>query len=376
MISKNTSKKQNLSLTSDELQEWLKEDKELFILDVRPNEEREDWLIPESKHIDIYEDLKSGVANPFKGIDLPVDRPVITVCGAGKTSLIAAENLRERGIDAYSLDGGMKAWNFAWDSAEIHLGDELTLLQVRRLAKGCLSYIVGSGDEAIVIDASLDPEVYIKLAEEKGWTITKVTDTHLHADYVSRTGELAEATDADHLLYHKANVEYPVTPVKNNQSITFGNSSITVLHTPGHTPESTSFLLNRKAVLTGDTLFTDGVGRPDLKANQQQALRKAERLYQSLQKLLQLDGNTKVLPAHTADSVRIGDPVITSTIEELSKNVELLSLSKEKFVWAAVSRIPPTPSNYQTISAINRKGDCEGHKLEELEAGANRCAVS
>lgn len=375
MDSTNTSTEQHLSITPSELQGWLKENKELFILDVRPNEERPDWLIPESKHIDIYEDLKSGVANPFKGMDLPDERPVVTVCGAGKTSLIAAEKLREQGIEAYSLDGGMKAWNFAWDSAEINLGNELTVLQVRRLAKGCLSYIVGSGSEAIVIDASLDPEEYIKLAEEQGWRITKVMDTHLHADYVSRTRELAEATGADHLLYHEADVAYPVTPVKYNQSITFGNNAITVLHTPGHTPESTSFLLDGETVFTGDTLFTDGVGRPDLKANQQQALRKAERLYESLQKLLQLDGNTKVLPAHTADSVRIGDPIITSTIEELSKNVELLSLSKEKFVWAAVSRIPPTPSNYQTISSINRNGDREGHELEELEAGANRCAV-
>lgn len=375
MDSTNTSTEQNLTVTSNELQKWLKEDKELFILDVRPNEEREDWLIPESKHADIYEDLKSGDASPFKGIDLPDDQPVVTVCGAGKTSLIAAEKLREQGIEAYSLDGGMKAWNFAWDFAEMNVGDELTLLQVRRLAKGCLSYIIGSGNEAIVIDASLDPQVYIKLAEDKGWTITKVMDTHLHADYVSRTRELAEATGADYLLYHEADVEFPFTPVKNNQSITFGNSAITALHTPGHTPESTSFLLKGNAVLTGDTLFTDGVGRPDLKASQQQALRKAEQLYESLQKLLQLDNNTKVLPAHTADSVCIGDPVITSTIEELSKTVELLSLSKEKFVWAAVSRIPPTPSNYQTISSINRNGDREGHKLEDLEAGANRCAV-
>ena len=375
MNSKNKSTKQDISVTSDKLQEWLKEDKELFILDVRPNEEREDWLIPESMHVDIYEDLKSGIANTFKGIDLPNDRPVVTVCGAGKTSLIAAEKLRNQGIEAYSLDGGMKAWNFAWDSAELNLGYDLTLLQVRRLAKGCLSYIVGSGNEAVIIDASLDPEVYIKLAEERGWTITEVMDTHLHADYVSRTRELAKATGADHLLYHEADVEYSFTPVKNNQTISFGNSAITALHTPGHTPESTSFLLKGKAVFTGDTLFTDGVGRPDLKANRQQALRKAEKLYDSLQKLLQLNDDTKVLPAHTADSIRIGDPVISSTIEELSKTVELLSLSKEKFIWTAVSRIPPTPSNYKKISSINRRGDCEGYKLEDLEAGANRCAV-
>ncbi len=226
MDSTHTATEQKLSITSTELQKWLKEDKEVCILDVRPEEERREWYIPESDHADIYNELKSGDTNPFKGIDLPDDRPVVTVCGAGKTSLTAAEKLRERDIEAYSLEGGMKAWNFAWDSAEMKLDDDLTLLQVRRLAKGCLSYMIGSGNEAVVIDASLDPEVYMQLAGERGWTITRVMDTHLHADYVSRTRELAEATGADHLLYHEADVEYTFTPVKDHQSITFGNSAI------------------------------------------------------------------------------------------------------------------------------------------------------
>lgn len=376
MNSINTTTEQNLSVTSAELQKWLKEEKEVFILDVRPEEERREWSIPESDHADIYEELKSDAANPFEGVDLPEDRPVVTVCGAGKTSLTAAEKLRERNIEAYSLEGGMKAWNFAWDAAEMKLDENLTLLQVRRLAKGCLSYMIGSGNEAVVIDASLDPEVYIQRAEERGWTITRVMDTHLHADYVSRTRELAEATGADHLLYHTADVEYSFTPVEDKQSIPFGNHSITTLHTPGHTPESVSFILEGNAVFTGDTLFTDGVGRPDLKANRQEAERKAEQLYESLQKLLQLEEDTKVLPAHTAESVRIGDPVISSRIQILSDSVELLSLPKKEFIRAAVSRIPPTPSNYQTISTINRTGDSGGYKLEDLEAGANRCAVS
>lgn len=365
----------SINITTVELLEWLKEDKEVSILDVRTEDKRREWSIPGSVHADIYKDLKSGNPNPIEDIDLPKDRPVVTVCGAGKISLTAAKKLREQDIEAYSLTGGMKAWNFAWDSAEMSLGDDMILLQVRRLAKGCLSYIIGSEDEAVVIDASLDPEVYIKLAEEKDWAIAKVMDTHLHADYISRTRELADATGADHLLYREADVEYSFVSIEDGQNIAFGNTSMTALHTPGHTPESASFLLKGKAVFTGDTLFTDGVGRPDLKANRQQALRKAEQLYKSLQKLLALDKGTSVLPAHTADSISIGAPVISSTIGELSNTVELLSLSEEKFIWAAVSRIPPTPSNYKKISNINRKGDREGYKLKDLEAGANRCAV-
>lgn len=365
----------SIDITTDELLEWLKEDKEVSILDVRTEDKRREWSIPGSVHADIYKDLKSGNPNPVEGIDLPKDRPVVTVCGAGKTSLTAAKKLREQNIEDYSLTGGMKAWNFAWDSAEMSLGDDMILLQVRRLAKGCLSYIIGSEDEAVVIDASLDSEVYIKLAEEKDWAIAKVMDTHLHADYISRTRELADATGADHLLYREANVEYPFVSIEDGQNIAFGNTSMTALHTPGHTPESTSFLLKEKAVFTGDTLFIDGVGRPDLKANRQQTLCKSDQLYESLQKLLALNNDTGIFPAHIAGSVQFGDPVIFSDIGALSGSIELLSLSKADFIQEVVLRIPPTPANYQTISNLNKKGRRDGYKLEDLEAGANRCAV-
>lgn len=366
---------QDLLISPALLAEWLQNQKDVYILDVRPEDEREDWSIPESQHLDIYNELQSGHSKTLKHHELPEDRPIVTVCGAGKTSLSAARQLREKGIETYSLNGGMKAWNFAWDNAEWIPHEDLKIIQVRRVAKGCLSYIIGSGDEAVVIDASLDPGVYTKLAEQNGSTITKVMDTHLHADYVSRSRELAEAAGVDYLLYREAETEFPFIPVDDHQEITFGNTAIKALHTSGHTPESQSFLLEGEALFTGDTLFTDGVGRPDLKADRQQALHKAEQLYDSLQKLLSLKENTRVLPAHFARSVRMGDPVISSTIGELSGSLDLLGLPKEQFLREFVSRIPPTPANYQTISSLNRKGSHDGHDLNELEAGANRCAV-
>lgn len=363
------------SIAPERLARWLKEGKEIAILDVRPEAERRDWSIPESIHADIYDELKSGHSETLESMELPDDRPVVTVCGAGKTSMTAARQLSEKGLEAYSLDGGMKAWNFAWDTAEISPTKDLTVLQVRRVAKGCMSYIIGSRDEAVVIDGSLDPPVYINLAQEKGWKIRHVMDTHLHADYVSRTRELAEASGANHLLYREADAEFPFAPMGNGQVIEFGNSSLKVLHTPGHTPESLSFLIEGEAVFTGDTLFTDGVGRPDLKADKQQAMKKAEHLYNSLQKLLELNGSTRVFPAHVGDPIRFGEPAISSTIGKLSKTIELLSLPKEEFVRQTVTRIPPTPPNYETISGINQTGSREGYRLEELEAGANRCAA-
>lgn len=365
----------NIQLSPARLAEWLREGKEPFILDVRPEAEREDWSIPESVHLDLYDELKTGHSETLETMGLPGDRSVVTVCGAGNTSLTAARQLREKGVEAYSLEGGMKAWNFAWDTAEMKLDESLSLLQIRRPAKGCLSYIIGSGDEAAVIDASLDPGVYTDLARENGWTIRYAIDTHLHADFVSRTRDLAEATGAAHLLYHGADTEFSFTPAEDGQIIKVGNTSLKVLHTPGHTPESISVLIGDNAVFTGDTLFTDGVGRPDLKADREQAMRKAGDLYDSLQRLLALDKAVRVFPAHVADSVRIGEPVINSTIGDLSERIELLSLPKGLFVRESVSRIPPAPSNFRTISRLNRKGSLDGHRPEDLEAGANRCAV-
>ncbi|MDX1638511.1 MAG: MBL fold metallo-hydrolase [Balneolaceae bacterium] len=375
MKSPNLTIEQDLLISPARLADWLQNQKEVYILDVRSKAERRDWLIPESRHLDIYNELKSGHSKTLEHLDLPEDRPIVTVCGAGKTSLSAARQLREKGLDAYSLDSGMKAWNFAWDTAEVTLANDLTIIQVRRVAKGCLSYIIGSGDDAVVIDASLDPKIYKNLARENRWTIRYVMDTHLHADYVSRSRELAEAVGADYLLYRQADTEFPFTPLDDHQEITFGNTAIKALHTPGHTPESLSFLIEGEALFTGDTLFTNGVGRPDLKADRQQAMRKAEQLYESLQKLLSLEENTRVLPAHIARSVRMGEPVIFATIGELSGSLDLLGLPKKQFLQEVVSRIPPTPANYQTISSLNRKGSHDGHDLEQLEAGANRCAV-
>ena len=230
----------NDKISVGELQELLKEEKPVFILDVRPEEEREEWYIPESHHYDVYEQIKEGREDIFDDKKLPHDMPVVTVCDAGKTSQTAAEILAEKGYKSYSLEGGMKAWNFAWNTAELSLPDsDLRIIQVRRTAKGCLSYLIGSGAESIVVDASLGPAIYLNLARNNGWKIRYAMDTHIHADYLSRTRELAAESGADHLFLESAEVEYPYFPFRDGQKLPFGNAEIEVLHTPGHTPEST-----------------------------------------------------------------------------------------------------------------------------------------
>jgi glyoxylase-like metal-dependent hydrolase (beta-lactamase superfamily II) len=366
---------EDLKMDVSTLSAWLKNKKPVTVLDVRPKTEREEWSIPGSIHADVYDSLKAGDTNALDQIELDINTPVVTVCAAGKTSLKAAGLLKDKGFDVYSLEGGMKAWNFAWNTAETIL-QNVKIIQVRRSAKGCLSYLIGSKDEAVVIDASLDPQVYLDLAKENGWTIKYVTDTHIHADYLSRTRDLAKASIATHVLIDKADVEYSYSPIKNGGHLELGNATLEVIHTPGHTLESTSFRLGNDAVFTGDTLFVDGVGRPDLKADQDEAERRSKLLYQSIHQLMKLDPNTLVLPAHLATAVSFDNKLIAQTIRSLTNKLNMLGLNEKEFVDYTLSRIPPAPPNFLTIATLNKQGSYEGYTPAELEAGANRCAIA
>jgi glyoxylase-like metal-dependent hydrolase (beta-lactamase superfamily II)/rhodanese-related sulfurtransferase len=366
---------EDLRIDVSRLSKWFTINIPVTVLDVRSKSEREEWSIPGSIHADVYDKLKAGDEHGLDNVILDNRKPVITVCAAGKMSLKAAEILRRKGFDAFSLDGGMKAWNFAWNTAELVLGD-IKIIQVRRSVKGCLSYIIGSKNEAVVIDASLNPQVYLDLANANGWTIKYVTDTHVHADYLSRTRDLAKASIATHVLIDKAAVEYSYSPIESGDRLEFGNAMLEVIHTPGHTLESTSFRLGDDMVFTGDTLFVDGVGRPDLKADEDEAIKRSKLLYLSLRKLLSLHLNTKVLPAHLATAVPFDNKLVTESIGNLVNKLGMLRLSEDEFVKYTTSRIPPTPPNYQTIASLNKQGSYEGYSPADLEAGANRCAIA
>lgn len=354
---------------------WIENKKEFTILDIRPQTEREEWFIPESIYFNAYDELKAGNVNALDGFKLDNQKPVVTLCARGKLSLFASEILTNKGIESYSLTGGMNAWNSAYDTQEM-VFDNFKIIQIRRVAKGCLSYIIGSQNEAIVIDSSLDPSVYSEIAKKENWQIKYVADTHIHADYVSRTLELANETNATHLFNSEAKVSYTFTAVNDQQIIKIGNAEIKIIFTAGHTLESTSFLIDNKVILTGDTLFIDGVGRPDLKAEQDEIILKAKLLYNSLQKLLALENEIFVMPAHTSKSILIGQPFITDNLKSVKEKVFSLRQNEKEFIETIVSKLPPTPPNYLTISEINKMGNYEGYILLELEAGANRCAIS
>src|SRR6266567_2618777 len=357
------------------LQTWLEEGRPVTILDVRPTDQRADWAIPGSVHIDAYRALNEHDPHALDAVDVAGDDPLVTVCAAGRTSQLAAEQLAARGVPAFSLEGGMKAWSLAWNTAEVPLEDRSArAIQVRRTGKGCLSYLIGAGEEAIVIDASLDPQVYLDLAAKYGWQITSVFDTHIHADHLSRSRQLAQMCGATLLLPDQTRVLFPFTPVHNGDTFEIGMATLTALRTPGHTPESTCYLLDQRVLLTGDTLFPTGVGRPDLAADADEARRRASALYSSLHTLLALSPDTIVLPGHTSTPVAFDGEPIATTLADIEEQVGVIHAPREAFVQQILARIPPTPPNYERIVTLNETGVLPERNITDLEAGANRCA--
>jgi glyoxylase-like metal-dependent hydrolase (beta-lactamase superfamily II)/rhodanese-related sulfurtransferase len=359
----------------DALQDWLTAERPVTILDVRNEAARAQWSIPESLHVDAYDQLRSGLAGPLATVDLPRDRPVVAVCNAGRVSQLAADVLTTLGFDAWSLAGGMKAWSLAWNQADIPMAASgVRVIQLRRAGKGCLSYLVASAGDAVVIDPSLPPHVYQRLVQREGWALRHVVETHVHADHLSRGRGLAAATGAQLHLPRQQRITFPFTPIDDGQQIVVGSATITALHTPGHTDESMTYLMNG-IVFTGDTLFIRGVGRPDLHANRDKARRRARDLFGSLKTLMALPSGTLVLPGHTSEAMPFDGQPLTARIQDARAWLTPWTVTEATFVDRLLADLPPAPPNFAAIVALNETGD-EAADPTDLEAGANRCAVA
>ena len=365
------------TIDAETLRSWLETAKPVVVLDIRSASDRATWAIPGSLHVDAYAALKAHNAHALDGVVLPSDVPIVTVCNSGYTSRIASKQLQARGIEARSLEGGMQAWSLSWNTADISVpGRDTQVIQIRRVGKGCLSYLIGSQGEALVIDASLQPEVYLDLAKSRGWSITAVLDTHIHADHLSRSRLLAEQSAATLYLPDQQRVKYRFMPLRNGSTIKVGEASLMAIQTPGHTVESMCYLLDRKALFTGDTLFLQGVGRPDLHASTEETRSHAQLLYHSLHHhLLLLPAHTLVLPGHTNTPTPFDKIPLTATLGDLWNKVELLRLSESDFVERLVARIPPVPPNHERIIELNEAGELIENPTE-LETGGNNCAIS
>lgn len=356
------------------------DDEEPFILDVRNEDDVEEWEIPGSTNLPIYDELLDHDFSTLEANldELPKDREIAVVCVAGVTSARAAEFLREHGFNAESIDDGMNGWGRAHLQYDLEVVDGV--VQIVRPGTGCVSYLVHDSDEAVVIDPSQYIDEYLNVADERDVEIVGVADTHAHADHVSGARRLAGELDVPYYLHGDDTGSLDgVNELEDGDTIDVGDRELKVHHTPGHTHGSVSFLY-QDALLSGDTLFLRSVGRPDLEDGSEDAIREAAgQLFESLDELLDLDEETVVLPGHFNDeevrplATKLGDLRAEATNELLSYVEET---DKEAFVETIVESLADEPANYNEIKQINWGREQPGDDVEALELGPNNCAAN
>jgi glyoxylase-like metal-dependent hydrolase (beta-lactamase superfamily II) len=355
-------------IDGDNLWNSLKQNDDVFLLDVREPEEFSDFKIPGAVNIPL-----SQLFRPGSQTQIPKDKKVITICSHGNRSMVATFALAQNGIESTSLVGGMALWNQVLNATTMKEGD-VTIIQVEKVGKGCLSHIIGSGGEAVVIDPTYPAQKYVEFASAQGLKITGVIDTHQHADHVSAARELSQITGAKLFLSNLEEYKIESEKIGDSDTIPFGAKHMTVMHTPGHTAGSMSFVLDDRYVFSGDTLFVEGIGRPDLR---DQAEEFAAKLYDTLHnKLLKFSDETKIFPTHHSEGVKPTQDGIYYTTVRMAKSLPLLDLPRADFVSKIVSITTPRPMNYSMIIKIN-KGTIPVSPMQipDLEMGPNRCSI-
>ncbi|MBS4207271.1 MBL fold metallo-hydrolase [Bacillus sp. FJAT-50079] len=370
------------TMTSKEVTKKVFNNEELFILDVRNESNFADWKI-EGKNFDYlnvpYFDLLDGVEGILDKI--PSNKDVLVVCAKGRSSIVIAEMLSEKGLSVFSLEGGMTVWSEHLEPVKVgELKDGGEIYQFIRIGKGCLSYMVVSNGEAAIIDSARMTNIYLEFANHIGAKITHVFDTHLHADHISGGRKLSEETNATYWLPPKdaTEVTFDYQPLKDGNVVTIGSTAINIhaLYSPGHTIGSTSFVVDEKYLLSGDILFIDSIGRPDLAGLAEDWVGDLrESLYRRYR---ELSGKLIVLPAHfmIIDELN-ADGSVAAKLSTLYETNHGLNIEDENdFRKLVTENLPPQPNAYQQIRETNMGKMTPDEELQrEMEIGPNRCAV-
>jgi glyoxylase-like metal-dependent hydrolase (beta-lactamase superfamily II)/rhodanese-related sulfurtransferase len=382
-------------LTPAALRRRLVDGEPMTLLDVRDRPEIERWRIdaPSSVHVPYMKFVAAGVTGDVTGL-LPADvaEPVVVVCPRGEASAAVAEQLADAGVDARNLAGGMEAWARLYDREVAWDDGTTTVYQYRRPASGCLGYAVVSGDEMAVIDPlRAVADRYREDAAALGATLTYAVDTHVHADHVSGVRALAE-TGATPVVPRGAIERGLADPddfetVRDGEKLGTGDATLRAVALPGHTTEMTGFVVGRAdprsatdrtessdILLTGDSLFLDGVARPDLQDDADPAAQ-ARTLHATLTaRLAAVDDGALIAPGHTDAGVDEAGPRV-ARLGDLRERLPVFGMDEAAFV-DHVTQVGAEPANADRIVAIN----CGRERVDdetafELELGPNNCAA-
>lgn len=399
---KPTSTEHQNVITAKELHDLLNRDDELFVIDVRNRDAFEAWKLESRRQLNMinvpyFEIIEEGGEDDMVDAvvsyarrhwtdKLPKDALIVVVCAKEGTSDLVAQGLRRLGYRAVILQGGMGSWGDYYDVRPVVVGDELTIFQINRPARGCLSYMVASDGQAVVIDPLRHTDVYANLAREQGLDIVRVLDTHGHADHISGGPALARELNIPYHLHpydaiHPLDV-LPATvvyePLWDKQQFQVGHATVRALHVPGHTLGNMVFVVNDAYVFTGDTIFIESIARPDLGGRGETW---APIHYDSLNSLLELPEDALILPGHFSAPSEADDQGLYArtlgALKESNDGLRQLLQGKDDFVRYILSNLPVFPEQYIDIKRVNAgllRPDEE--EAAELELGRNICALS
>jgi glyoxylase-like metal-dependent hydrolase (beta-lactamase superfamily II) len=318
-------------------------------------------------------------------VGLDPARPVAVICNRGNSSKQSTAFLRARGFEAFSVTGGMAAWEQVYVARRLAPTPSLGhVVQLDRLGKGALSYILVSDGDALVVDPGRHLDRYDLALADLGATPAAVVDTHMHADYLSGARAAAERWHVPYFVHQDDAVSpYDATPgrfthqpLSDGDTIAFGRAALRAVHVPGHTLGSVALLADDGLVLTGDFLFVGSVGRPDLG---DQADAWARLLWRSLERARrEWSGDLLALPAHYAsEAERRADRVVAARFDVIAATNAAARIQDERLFleWVAEHQTIP-PDAYRTIKLANLGlVEVSNSDADLLESGPNQCAV-
>lgn len=366
---------------------WIESGLPHLYLDVRNEADFERFHVEGPKDIELlnipYFDFLEQPEESVAKLD--ASRSIRVICAKEGSAQFIADMLEEFGFgDIKWLSKGIVAWGNVLVAKQVPTPEHYELWQFNRPGKASCSYGLVHGNELMLFDISKNIEFYREFAELRNLTLVCVFETHLQADYISGGPALAEAFGVDYVAHEgdfgTSNVAY--RKVVDGETIGFSDAagpSVLCTHSPGHTPGSTTYVIDNQFMVSGDTVFIVSVGRPDLG---KKVVEWAKQLYATLKNRISvLPDELMVLPSHYTDWSKEanGDHLIINdfgTVKALNESIYALT-SEDEFVSWVEDNMRPQPEEYNRIRKVNANLELvDLATAEELDLGKNQCAAS
>jgi glyoxylase-like metal-dependent hydrolase (beta-lactamase superfamily II) len=367
-----------------DLYDWITGREDVVFLDVRNAADFERFHLESPYPLEMYNisyfDFMEIEAECIA--KLPKGRKIRVICAKEGSAKFVAEILEKNGFDNVGyLAGGIKSWGNLLVPVLLNPGDDFSLYQFIRPGKASCSYGLIYRDELMLFDPSRNISFYLDFARSNNCSLVKTFETHLQADYIAGSRLLAAATGAEFLANASdfAHSRITYTPLQDGEirQFTSGGPKVRVMFTPGHTPGSTSYLIDNRYIISGDTIFIHSIGRPDLGGKVDEW---SDALFHTLEKVRELDDNLIVLPGHymswdEADD-RLAFAATLARTKEYNRHIHAIDNTGD-FLNFIKANMRKQPDEYAAIRRINAHlEEVTDDKAEELDLGKNECAAT